>query len=105
MKKLITASVASLALVASVQSIAEGTTSFGVVTPADVAAANSMGTTGTSAYGAQQYTAQYEISDLLSAVAEDVSVELNAFLGMALQRETAGEQQAGDDRGDIASAY
>ena len=58
-----------------------------------------------TSYGTTPYQTHYEISDLLGAVAADVSLQLERFLDQALQRETrevADEQTA---EREVVSAY
>ncbi len=106
MKTLITSSIAALALVGSLQSQAQDGVALGMGTIADAATAGTLGTTGSTSYGTSDHRAQYQLSDLLAAVTEDVRSELSSFLGMALQQEersTAYSEKS--DATEVASAY
>ena len=106
MKTLITSSVAALVLVGSLPSLAQDGVALGMGTMADAATSSALDTTGTTSYGTSNHRAQYQLSDLLAAVTEDVRSELSSFLGMALEREQGGKTYSGTGEStEVASAY
>ena len=56
-----------------------------------------------TSYGVSQYRTQYNVSELLSAVAEDITQELTAFLAERL--ETEENVKDAQRAPEIASAY
>jgi hypothetical protein len=102
MKTYLIGSFAALALIGALQAQAQD----GMVSIADAAATHAIGATVAPSYGTGSYRAQYQIRDLLAAVTEDVTAELSAFLGLALEKEEGDETRS--DRRDarkVASAY
>ena len=106
MKTLITSSVAALVLLGSLPSLAQDGVALGMGTIADAGAARTLDTTSATSYGTSNHRAQYQLSDLLTAVTEDVRSELSSFLGMALEREQGSKTYSGTDEStEVASAY
>ncbi|PLW70853.1 hypothetical protein [Pseudohalioglobus lutimaris] len=102
MKTYITASLAAVALLGSLHLQAhEGITNL-PSTPVPGALA----TSGATSYGTNHYRTQYEISDLLAAVAEDAGAELSKLLGRALARKEGSKAPIADRQTEkVASAY
>ena len=106
MKTFITSSVAALVILGSSPSLAQDGVALGMGTITDTATASALDTTGTTSYGTSNHRAQYQLSDLLTAVTEDVRSELSSFLGMALEQEQGSKTYSTTGEAtEVASAY